>query len=296
MVENLLRRPKKDKGQNRPTMTKITEENAIHQADLLFLPADHGFRYALVVVDVATGLTDAEPIKMKTAGAVRKAFEKIYARGVLDVPMRLEVDSGGEFKNEMNDYLKDEEIWVRRGKPDRHQQQSLVERRNRTIGEMLFKRMTAQEILTGESDPRWISELSSVIEEINKQQKKKKKQPDPLEGSPRCEGDVCKLLEEGTRVRVALEAPIDVATGKKAHGRFRATDVRWHPEPRVIERVVLAPNQPPRYLVGYPNSDKVERVLYTRNQLQVIPENEKAPSRTVLRGKKFKTFKVEPSD
>jgi hypothetical protein len=249
-----------------------------------------------VVVDVATGLTDAEPIKIKSAVTIRKAFEKIYSRGILDVPKRLQVDSGSEFKAEMNDYMDKEEIIVRRGKPSRHSQQALVERRNRSIAEILFKRMSAQELLTGESDPRWVSELPSAIVEINKQQKKKKKLPDPLDGHPQCEGEVCELLDEGALVRVALEHPIDIATGKKTHGRFRATDIRFHPEPRVIDRIVLAPNQPPRYLVGYPNSDKVEKVLYTRNQLQVIPKNERTPSRAVLRGKKFKTFKIEPSD
>ena len=117
MLENLLRRPKKDKGLNRPTMTIIQEPNLVHQADLLFLPIDRGFRYALVVVDVATGLTDAEPIKIKSAVTIRKAFEKIYSRGILDVPKRLQVDSGSEFKAEMNDYMEKEEIIVRRGKP-----------------------------------------------------------------------------------------------------------------------------------------------------------------------------------
>ena len=92
MLDNLLRRPKKDKGLNKPKMTNITEFNAIHQADLLFMPMDHGYKYALVVVDMATGLTEAEPIKVKTAVAVRKAFEKIYSRGVLDVPKKLHVD------------------------------------------------------------------------------------------------------------------------------------------------------------------------------------------------------------
>ena len=74
------------------------KEDSIHQADLLFLPNDDGYKYALVVVDVATGDTDAEPIKNKTPRDVMNAIKNIYERKYLNVPtFELVVDSGNEF-------------------------------------------------------------------------------------------------------------------------------------------------------------------------------------------------------
>ena len=57
---NLYKTPKKDKGVNMPRI-EVFEENAVHQADILFLPHDGAYKYALVVVDAASGKVDAEP-------------------------------------------------------------------------------------------------------------------------------------------------------------------------------------------------------------------------------------------
>ena len=53
IVTNLTKVPVKDKGVN-ATKFNVHVKNSVHQADLLFLPNDNGYRYALVVVDVAT--------------------------------------------------------------------------------------------------------------------------------------------------------------------------------------------------------------------------------------------------
>ena len=65
LVNNLYKIPKKDKGLNVPHH-QATIPNLIHQADLIFLPNDNGFKYALVVVDIATRKVDAIPLKSKT--------------------------------------------------------------------------------------------------------------------------------------------------------------------------------------------------------------------------------------
>ena len=55
--------------------------NAVHQADLLFLPHDklpHGhkvFKYALTVVDIASHYKEAEPLTSKDSAEVAKAFQ-----------------------------------------------------------------------------------------------------------------------------------------------------------------------------------------------------------------------------
>ena len=83
----------------RPHWT-VDKPNEIHQADLLFLPHDtvrrKTFKYALVVVDVASRYKDAEPLTSKESSEVAKSFEKIYSRK-LKWPVRVIIDPGKEF-------------------------------------------------------------------------------------------------------------------------------------------------------------------------------------------------------
>ena len=57
----LYKKPKKDAKKEIAHMNGI-EPKAILQADLLYLPDDKGYKYALVCVDVGSGYTDAEPV------------------------------------------------------------------------------------------------------------------------------------------------------------------------------------------------------------------------------------------
>ena len=83
---------------------------------------------------------------------------------------------------------------------------------------------------------------------------------------------------------VALDEPRGVI-GEELYGIFRASDIRWDPEIRTIKQCVLRPEQPPMYLVsGTHGKLGVMRAAYTRNKLQVVPENEKAPPPSVIRG------------
>lgn len=82
IVTNLTQVPRKDTKEN-ATKFNVSVKNAVHQADLLFLPEDKGYRYALVVVDVATRSMDAEPLKSKKPEEVLKAFRTIYKRKYL---------------------------------------------------------------------------------------------------------------------------------------------------------------------------------------------------------------------
>ena len=63
----------------RPHWT-VDKPNQIHQADLLFLPHDRvgrkTYKYALVVVDVASRYKDAEPLTSKESREISNAFDK----------------------------------------------------------------------------------------------------------------------------------------------------------------------------------------------------------------------------
>src|SRR5690606_37077552 len=107
---NLFKRPTTDSDINAPKFNQTYGKNVDHQADLLFLPNDDGYRYALVVTDVATRLSDAQPLKNKHSVDVKKAFETIYNRKILSKPEFITVDSGTEFKSHVKDYFKENNI------------------------------------------------------------------------------------------------------------------------------------------------------------------------------------------
>lgn len=293
LLDNLYKVPIRDKGLNVPHFINNFGPNQVQQADILFMPADGDHKYILVVVDNGNKLTDAEPLKTKSADEVLTAFKKIYARGVLKLPKIISVDPGSEFKGSVANWFKEKKVEIRVGKVARHRQQALVERKNRTIATALFKRMSAQEILTEQPSTEWVEDLPPLLKALNK---KTKATPAPkLPGIPVAEGDSQKLLKEGTRVRVALEQPEDVAQGKRLHGKFRATDIRWDPKIRTIKYVLVMPNFPPMYMLdGNFGSKKVEPIGYTKNQLQVVPKDEEYPSYELIRNpEKVTQFRVE---
>ena len=140
LIRRLTQPPKKDKGQNQTYFFNPTK-NHTHQADLLSLPNDKGFKYLLVVIDISTKLVDAQPLRQKTAQTVLNAMKKIYERGTLKLPKRIEVDDGGEFKSIFHEYFEDKDTYIRRGKPGRHKMQAYVERANQNLGTKIFQKI-----------------------------------------------------------------------------------------------------------------------------------------------------------
>jgi hypothetical protein len=151
-LEELYKKPKKEKLPDEGASFQVFEPNLIQQADLLFLPHDKGFKYALVVVDDASKICDAEPIKNKNSIDVLNAFKKIYHRNILKLPqIQIEVDDGSEFKGEVAEYFKKHKIRVRVAEPNRHRQQGLVELKNKILGSTLLQLQTLDEMKTKKS-------------------------------------------------------------------------------------------------------------------------------------------------
>jgi hypothetical protein len=55
-------------------------------ADILFLPNDNGYKYLLVVVDLATDKFDMEPLKTKKAFEVLLAMKGMFDRPYIERP------------------------------------------------------------------------------------------------------------------------------------------------------------------------------------------------------------------
>jgi hypothetical protein len=239
--------------------------NVTHQADLLYLPtAVFGYKFLLVVVDNHTRHFDAEPIKKRDSGQVAKAFAKIYSR--IDLPERIEVDDGSEFKSQVKTYFEENDVDIRVAQTNRHRQEGLVEARNGVVGKVIMMILNAKELKNKKTSKDWFKNKAtfrSLIEELNEGVQH---QPlvDDVQENIRVTDNNKELLPIGTEVRVQLDYPIDLAKEKRMYGKFRAGDIRWSTNIKTIEWNVLQPNQPPMYKVNG------ESILRTRQQLQVV--------------------------
>ena len=110
----------------RPHWT-VDKPNEIHQADLLFLPHDtvrrKTFKYALVVVDVASRYKDGQPLTSKESSEVAKSFEKIYSRK-LKWPVRIIIDPGKEFMGHVTSLMKRHNVIIQRSEAGNHRAQA----------------------------------------------------------------------------------------------------------------------------------------------------------------------------
>ena len=283
-VDMLLRQPNRD---NDKPHNYVPEPGMVQQADLIYLPWDNWngklYKYALVVVDVANGMTDAVPLEDRDAELVLAGFKTIYGRPVRskkdsNVPKRrlkypkviMQVDGGTEFKGVTAKYFEDNGTIVKVGLPGRSRSQSWAENRNYQIGKMVAKYQTAIELNTNKVSRQWVNILNLMVDSINSTKGVLYRPKEKGFNAPVCRGTSCKLIDVGTKVRRKLDKPVDITTGKRLVGGFRATDVRWEREPRTVTNVVLKPENPPIYILS-----GLSKVGYTKAQLQVVDANEK---------------------
>jgi hypothetical protein len=255
------------------------EPNQIHQADILYMPDDEGYKYALTVVDTGSRLTDVEPLKERKATDALDAIQRIYKRGILKRPeLSIEVDSGTEFKGEFKKYFEDAGLFVRVAQSGRSRQQGLVENRNGLIGRTLMRRMVAEELLTKEKSVEWLEYLPKIIKLMNQTYQLKQiknMKPAVIMADVKTNKASTDLLEEGQEVRYQLDKPVDTLNHKRLHGGFREGDVRWSVKPVKILRIQMVPNQPVFYkLQGL-------TALYTKPQIQPVSAESKLPPASV---------------
>ena len=251
-------------------------------------------------MDTTTRYAGAEAMKTRDAKTVLQAFKKIYRRNkYLNLPTKaIEVDSGSEFKDKVAKYFKSKNIFIKIARTGRHQQVALAEYLNYILGKFLGIKMAKQEIKTKQANRVWVRHLRTVIniynnfitkkisgkkgskkvKDNNKSSKKKKKSDD----GPICKGNSCKLIQTGTKVRVPLEEPRDLITGKKLHGKFRASDIRYERKIREVQTPLIIPHQPPLYKVSGIND-----AHYHKEELQVVKNNE-VPSKIPKKNIKMK--------
>ena len=286
-IYNLFTAPLKENKDDMPRFYNM-QENDMHQVDILFLPHDKIYGYALVVVDMATGKTDAEPLPVRqgwdgpTVDDTIHAIERLYKRGILKYPNHLITDSGREFQDKFQKFLESKHISYKKALAGRHRQLAMVERKNQILGRVLFMRMFSQELLTGQPSKEWVKDLPFIIQKMNEKYAHKPltneqlyKRFDPVKNLKQ------KLIPVGTRVRIILDEPRNYKETKLV-GKFRSTDQRWYQDIYRVTGYIFDPHEPVMY-----KTDKLlkphERVAYTAKQLQVVPDDEEDPNPMVIR-------------
>ncbi|GBC08929.1 hypothetical protein RclHR1_00850010 [Rhizophagus clarus] len=157
------------------------------------MPIDpKGYYYFLIVVEISRRRVDAEPIKNKSTNNVIKAFIKIYGRGCIQPPThRLETNTGSEFTNsQIRDFFL---VMIRFGEPGHHRQQSYAEQAIQAIQEPLLKKMTVQELKTGETSVKWFEDFHEIVRLVDKQWQRDP--PKIPEGPPKIDKNKELLLE-----------------------------------------------------------------------------------------------------
>ena len=274
LSNELFRVPKGDKKNDIPHIkNNITDPNYLQQADVLYLPTSQfGYKYAFVVVDVATSKMDAIPIKNKTPQDIITALKKIYiTHNILELPFILQFDNGTEFKGDVKKYLNEMGVSVRYTKTNRHRQNSIVESRNKLLGTLILKYQGMKELQTKTKSTEWHKYIDEFVAFINNKVTK----PKPINMSLDITGNTKKsstdieILSLNQQVRKILDYPINAYNNKKLDSKFRAGDIRWSKEIYFIKHIILNPNMPPLYMLNKLNhDDEIDNtVAYTINQL-----------------------------
>jgi len=282
-LNQLFAIPKKESPKLAAHIYNFQEDNT-HQADILFLPHDtvgkKKYAYALIVVDVATGDTDGEPLLFQegwngpTSEDVSQAIVKIYKRNILKKPKLLVTDSGQEFQDEpFQDFLEKNVIGWKKAVGGRHRQVGLVERRNYTIGRAIMMRQHAESMITQKETRHWVKFFPDLMKAVNTRFSHKPMDDKDLYkkyGDPWKENQ--KILPIGTRVRIQLMEPKDFKE-RGIKGHFRAGDIRYGQDIFKIVSYYFDPHAPVLYKLNH-KLKKNQHVAYTRQQLQVVKNDE----------------------
>ena len=266
----------------------VSKPNQVHQADLLFLPHDtiwgKVYRYALVVIDVASRYKDAQALKTKDSGEISKCFIKIYSRR-LSWPGVLMVDPGREFMGNVSTLMEKHGVKIQRGQAGNHRSQAFVERANSTLSERLFSFQYAQEMVKDGRSKKWVSRLPQVLKAMNSEPTRLiGKDPSSALGLNQVEVASGKYkrpvgfeevrLPPGVLVRY-LYAPGEGEGGE----RRRATDPIWSLGVYYLSRSVVSSGQPVLYYL----SAGAPKRGFVREELLVVPSDTELPPKGVLK-------------
>ena len=259
--EVFTKRIQKPKHYNAVKDNVLLVDNYNFQLDLLFLPTTkQGYKYCVVIVDLANDEFDIEAIKNKNPTDILKAVEKMKKRKYIKLKnnagQTVSTDSGTEFKGAFGTYLFNHSIFHKVAQPNRHIQMANVERLNGILGGLFNGYMNNKEQETNKIYKEWTNAIPVIRDQLNTI--RKKELPENIytyeypvwnaelvskvkNKTTKKMDDITTIIEPkykvGDLVYVALETP-ENTFGTKLHGGFRNGDTRLTTEPHAINKVL----------------------------------------------------------
>ena len=260
----------------------IHEEGYNYMADVIMFPTtSKGFKYLLVVVDLASNGFDIEPMKNKGAEDALNAYQKMLKRSYIKMPQgTIRTDSGSEFKAEFNKFLVKNNIIHRTSLPNRHKQTSVVENLNKTLSKLLMSYITSIEEQTLRVYNDWTDIINVVRVDLNRIRKREFKakhvkfnddDDDNNEDlGPVYDSRSKQVFQIGDMVYEKLDWSEDALQKKQPTSQRRMGDYTYSRKPKKIVRVLLMNDKPyHRYLLeGMPNVSFSEYELVAVSSLQ----------------------------
>ena len=258
-------------------------------ADLLELPeTKKGYKYLLVVVDLATDEFDIEPITNNKSLTVVDAMKRMFKRRYIKKPYAsIRTDGGAEFKDAFDKYCYENNILHKVGVAGRHQQAANVERLNRELGRLFNGYMNAIEEKTGETYKEWVEVVPKVRTMLNDFRKKAERDPF-TDIYPTVDVTIQPKYKVGDIVYRMAEKPLDALGRKQPTQNFRVGDYRWERIPRKIVKVLrYAGKVPIRYILeNLPNVAYAEYELMPAEEKQAMYVVQSVKAKRTMNGVK----------
>jgi hypothetical protein len=231
-------------------------------ADLLHLPETYeGYKYLLVVVDLASKEFDIQPMKDTNSKSTVNAIEKMFKRPYIKMPhSSIQVDGGAEFNKFFTQWCKSNDILLKRTIPYRHKQNSMVESLNRQLGRLFGGYMNMMEQKEGEVYREWTDILDDVRIEMNKFRKREMPKNVSDYDYPFFDQTIIPRFKVNDYVHYRLDYPRNALNKKQPTSNFREADYRYSHEPVRIVKVIQMLTEPYyRYMLeGIPNASYSE--------------------------------------
>lgn len=272
--ERFTKPPKKEKVFNKVKDNVPPIEHYNYMSDLLELPTTKkGFKYCLVVVDLASNKFDIEPITNKESQTTLNALKAIFKRKILTKPeMSITTDGGTEFKSVFNKWLEKEEIHHKTARPYRHKQLANVENLNKQLGRLFNGYMNSKEEKTKKVFKEWTEAIPIIRRELNKI--REKELPDDIFDipPPDIKLEATPKFKVGDIVYLKLETPEDALGKKQSTSNFRVGDYRFDTAPKEIVKVLIFPKSPTfRYMLR-----DINNASFTESELLLAEDENEA--------------------
>jgi hypothetical protein len=262
----------KQKQYNNIFVNTPKEKDYNFMADVLYLPTTKaGFKYLLVVIDLASNNFDIEPLKTKTSEETLKAYKTMVKRPYINLSKgSIRTDDGAEFKSVFNKFLIDNDIHHRTALTNRHKQQATVEALNRKLSKILMKYIISKEEKKKKEFNEWTEILNIVRKDLNEDMERDLSKYSILNEEHVYDIYAPQKYKVGDYVYEKLEHPEDSWGNKQPTAKRREGDYTYSRKAKRIIKVIIMNDEPYyRYIL-----DGLKNVSYSENELQKVPAEE----------------------